>query len=595
MLRDNTVLAAAFVVSMSSLSSCRNDPSDTGYDKAKEQALMDTASKIIDSGLPRQSIAYLDSAFQQLKAPSSYVYWRKYNFKFNYYLNYEKDMEKSMMYVDSMFSTIAKDEKRFKNEYAVTVYSKGDVLMAQKHYNEAYEWYFKGKEFAKKELDTCSWSLLSAKMGMVRYRQADFHKAIPYFRQSFDENAACTADRDFETAYISPQSSLNAIALSFEKVNELDSAVFYYRQALDFIITKATNFPERHQFVETAKGVVFGNLGGVYAKMKSYREAEYYLKKSIDINTRPGYAREDAVTAQVKLASMYLQTGRYPESQILIEQISHALSGKEKAMHSQLMRLRLMELRASYYRKTGRTDLADRQELAYYQFRDSVEQTERGIKTVDVDQGLEKIEHKYKLSLLNKTNQLKSVIIVSILVFLAMLVYILHFVWKNLKRSKTDIGVLTSMNKKIREQNHSLQRTLGALMQSQEENTRIMKIVAHDLRNPVGGIAMIASMMLENKKLPEQDKASLEMIRDASNSSMEMIRQLLQIQKDGKELDTEPVDIHSLLNKCVAFLNLKASEKQQYIEIITDKCTLNVNRDAAGNEQPHYQCHKIQP
>ncbi len=559
--------------------SCRNTAADIPSKPPVHWHILDSANRLLNAGEVRKSVFYLDSAFARIPDPSSYDLWKRHNFRYNYYLNYEKDTEKAMLCLDSMFSVLAGKERIYKSEYAATLYSRGDALVARKKFAEAYEAYYQGKEFAEKELDSCSWSLLSSKMAMVCYRKADFRRAVFFFRQAFDESRHCTDREDFEMVYIYPQAALNAMALSFEHLDQLDSAVIYYRKALDFILTEGEGFPERRQYVETAKGVVLGNLGGTLARQKKYGQAEHYLRESIDINSRPGYAREDAITAEAKLAGLLLELDREAEALTLIHRIDTSLSSGEMQMYSERMLLRLHELYTRYYRKMQQNDLANHHELVYYRLRDSLDAEEKGLRMVDVDEGLEAIERKYRLRLLDKNNQLQTLIIICTLIFLTLVVYILLAVMKNLRQSKKDVGTLTSMNQKISEQNITLQKTLAALAQSQGENTRIMKIVAHDLRNPVGGIGMIASMMLEKQEMPAEDRASLEMIRDASSSSMELIRQLLQIQPGGEDLQTEQVELHALLYKCVAFLNLKAAEKHQYIRLTTDQVVLQLNQE----------------
>src|SRR5690606_15073060 len=67
-----------------------------------------------------------------------------------------------------------------------------------------------------------------------------------------------------------------------------------------------------------AKGVIYGNLGGVYSKLGQYEEAVHYLTESIAINTQPGYDHRDVQTAQIKLADLYIKHGQLADARRLI-------------------------------------------------------------------------------------------------------------------------------------------------------------------------------------------------------------------------------------------------------------------------------------
>jgi signal transduction histidine kinase len=97
--------------------------------------------------------------------------------------------------------------------------------------------------------------------------------------------------------------------------------------------------------------------------------------------------------------------------------------------------------------------------------------------------------------------------------------------------------------KQARRQNDQMKTTLSALEQSQTDNTRMMQIVAHDLRNPVSGMYAVAAMMLDEPGRPESDRILLEMIKTAGQNSLDLVSDLLQVQFKAEELTKEPVDI----------------------------------------------------
>ncbi len=160
--------------------------------------------------------------------------------------------------------------------------------------------------------------------------------------------------------------------------------------------------------------------------------------------------------------------------------------------------------------------------------------------------------------LLNKKNTQQTGYLIVFGIFLVVVVLALLMVWHNRKR-------LLDLNKKIREQNSNMQKALNALEQSQAANTRMMQIVAHDLRNPIGAMFSIASLMLSEPGRSDEDKECLEMIKTSGNVSLDLVNDLLLVHTKTDELKKEPVDIGEMLQYCVDLLHHKAELKEQQI------------------------------
>lgn len=156
------------------------------------------------------------------------------------------------------------------------------------------------------------------------------------------------------------------------------------------------------------------------------------------------------------------------------------------------------------------------------------------------------------------TYQLALIILFLLACILA--VVVLLVIRRNLRRTEL-------LNAQIMNKNSEMQRALGALEQSQADNTRMMQIVAHDLRNPIGGMFTVAGMMLEEADRNEHDRMMLELIRTSGQNSLDLVSDLLQVQFKTEELKKEPVDIAEMLRYCVSLSENKASNKGQHIEL----------------------------
>ena len=139
--------------------------------------------------------------------------------------------------------------------------------------------------------------------------------------------------------------------------------------------------------------------------------------------------------------------------------------------------------------------------------------------------------------------------------------------------------IYRDLNLRVNEQNSQMQKTLIALEQSQADNTRMMHIAAHDLRNPIGGVTTAASLMLEDHSRPLEDREMLELIKKSGQNSLELVSDLLQLQTRSGEMKKEPVELLKMLNYCVGLLHFKAEAKGQRISLQGAPLTAPVNEE----------------
>jgi signal transduction histidine kinase len=144
---------------------------------------------------------------------------------------------------------------------------------------------------------------------------------------------------------------------------------------------------------------------------------------------------------------------------------------------------------------------------------------------------------------------------------------IFFLIFLNWRKSRKNVKTLGSLNHKINDQNQNLERTLEELKLSSQEKDRILRTVAHDLRNPIGGIASLTIAMAEDDYTPEQ-KELINLIKETSKNSLELINEILEVTNDGSIVVTkELVEINSIISHSAELLRFKAAEKDQQIKI----------------------------
>ncbi len=173
---------------------------------------------------------------------------------------------------------------------------------------------------------------------------------------------------------------------------------------------------------------------------------------------------------------------------------------------------------------------------------------------------------------LKQQNKLQQVTFIGTTVIIILLIIIILQMNRNLTASKEN-----HLNSTI--QNQKLQHSLAELERANQNYIRIMRVMAHDLRNPVSGITGIAAMLLDEEEFTQDSKRMLQLIETTGMHSLEMINELL---KSGLENENEPIikeklDMKELLYDSVELLQFKAIEKEQQIVFESDDAPLMVN------------------
>ena len=128
---------------------------------------------------------------------------------------------------------------------------------------------------------------------------------------------------------------------------------------------------------------------------------------------------------------------------------------------------------------------------------------------------------------------------------------------------------MKNLNEEINSQKKDLEKAIEEIRNSSREKDRILRTVAHDLRNPLGGIASLTSIMVEETGYDTDLQYQLKIIKDTSSDTLELINEILEATNNtSTELKKQLVDVNSLLNNSIELLKFKASEKHQ--EIILD-------------------------
>lgn len=538
-------------------------------------------SHYFDFGQPAHGLYYLDSAFLHIKKPNLNDRFRYFGFHYIYQKATKGNYKLALAFADSMLSIAQQSvsKQQYGSNFAEANYAKGDAYFNLNQYNEAYQCYFQGYLIAKNYLNKRSLSDYTYRMGMIMYKQAHYKQAAQYFKDSYEQSLLVPDDgKDDFPAFYRRQELLDNIAISYRRCGKIDSAVFYFDKTLAFINNNSARFKNRADMLEIARAVVYGNKAEAQIINQQYDKAKGLLRKSISINLRKGGDNHDAQSSEIKLAQIYFN-----------QQKKDSLYKQLTSLRKQLDILSNPDVEIDWNRLMGAYYLEKKdavKALTYIQnyntLKDSAIQRLSILKESDVTQQLANFEKQYEIENLSNNNKLQKIYLSVAIICALMAIAIIFLIWRNWSRSKLDVITVKKLNEEINSQKKDLEKAIDEIKNSSREKDRILRTVAHDLRNPLGGIASLTSIMVEETSYDTDLQYQLKIIKDTSSDTLELINEILEATNNAStDLKKQLVEVNSLLNNSIELLRFKASEKHQ--EIILDPLTtveqLYINRE----------------
>lgn len=482
----------------------------------------------------------------------------------------------ALKYTDSMIAVANQDPNHYSSNLALAYYSKGDILFALDKYDESFAHYHQAKQIMLINKDDCLNSDYSYRIAMVLYKQGKYADAGYFFKESFAESVGCK--KDF-TIIFRRQELLNNRALCYAKLGKIDSALMLYQEALAFVKQNDT-IAGRENFFEVAKGVIYGNMGGEYFKKKDIKPAELFLKKSIAINSRPGYDNNDAALTQVKLIRLYLSTNNLPAAELALTALSQSIATTK--LQEALVSYHL--LMSQYLEKVNKKEEAYSHLLRYQSLTDALEKKQKALQATDINERFRNLDSKKEIDYLKKEQQLQTTYLYITVVFGLMALVIILLIYFYWKKSRKTVRILTQLNNQVSSQKEQLQLAFAELENSDKEKDSLLRAVAHDLRNPIGGISSLVGMMMEEDR-NEETKQQHRLIKETCVDALELINELIEAAENQLSIDhvedRARIDFVTLVRDAVELLKFKAQEKGQVLKFSAPQhpVLINLNRE----------------
>jgi len=431
-------------------------------------------------------------------------------------------------------------------------------------------------------------------IGLVMFYKVDYSQALDYFMQSRDlsrqinylkgEAAALnnlsvvyqeqklyaqTLQMDSTVLKLRLQlgdpeliaGSYNNLAVSLEYLNQPREALLNYHKAVN--ISKA-------DCLEGSLSLYFNNIGKIHLENQQPDSAYLYFNKSLALSQKLNNLQMQT-NALTYLGTYYIQQNQIQKAIVHLEKsldiaqsigIVYEIESAAKQLHQA-------------YAAIGNYDRAYQAHLLYKQMEDSANNRETMQKILQIENDLKFNKERELENTRNANKALENQVELtrqmqfrnmSLLSTLALLL-ISVIIYRSYQRKSRNNRELRKQQTQILEQKKEIEAQRDKIEALNNTKDKFMAIIAHDLRNPLGGVYRLAEMMLSDFENFEKKKIRLytEQIFHSSEKAFILLENLLQwamVQLGKATVKPEAINIIDVLHDNVALLNSLTCQKQ---------------------------------
>lgn len=372
--------------------------------------------------------------------------------------------------------------------------------------------------------------------------------------------------------------SYNNIGKAYLELNKPDSALLFFKQSLS--LCEQTGYK---------KGLVkaLTNLGKVLQKLNELNESEHYLLQAFAISNRAGYKLGIAETSQ-SLGDFYKNKGSI-EKAISFYKLS--LTCLQHLDFDELLRINYQGLYECY-------NTNDDYKNALH-FHELLLETEKKLLNVENQRQLAMLQIAYNFErkekdnqVLRKDNELKEMTIkrkstllwLIVALLLSSILFCLYIYNRFYSKKKANQG-LEDLNRKIINQNHTLETLNKELNNANDEKDKIFSIIAHELRNPLYWFQNLAEVLSKkyHTMSPDKIQKTLSALDESSKNAFHLMDNLLHWSRSKLNRITPKKSnflIHSAIMETIGMYETILKHKDINLKLdITEKAIIHADED----------------
>ena len=483
----------------------------------------------------------------------------------------------ALSYTDSLLQLFPTTQIReqYPIEYSKALLLKGDDLLKQKRLYQAFHNYYHGKSFLSALGHTCECSRYSSRIASISYKEENYYQAIEYWKHEMKELAECGKSGSFQLEFIEMQGALRNIGIAYLALNKPDTALVYFQKAKIFINNHAAEFPKEKNFIKFAHIVIVKNQAEAYALKGDMGTAEKLVKSCIQHDNEIDWSLEVEREARQLLTKIYIETKQFEKAAAELQILKSAQWAHNQAANAVMYQ----KMEASILFGQGRFEEAGKLLIASLEA-DRLAKLEKNAENQsDVGQLLQQVKREHEIDLQKEKDAREKVFLKFTILLSLTLATIAYLIWRNARKSVVNLKAVTALNKVITQSNIVLQDTVNALEQAEMENGHVLKIVAHDLRNPIAAIISASHLLFWDENPSEEQGELISGIQLSAGKANTLISQILESTSDRERIVKNDVALQEIVQSCIDMLSHKASEKQQKLHYHFEAVTVPVDRE----------------
>nr|WP_321450749.1 ATP-binding protein [uncultured Carboxylicivirga sp.] len=361
------------------------------------------------------------------------------------------------------------------------------------------------------------------------------------------------ANQSFQKALVTANESNDSTLITLSYLNFGHSLLDQkkYNEALKVYFN--THFEKSNFVSRKSLATIYNNLAIIYEHKELFGKAEYYLKKSI-LTKKVLNDFKGELSSKSNLFNIYIKTNQLEKAKQINNELDLALPKLD------------IKLKQDYYfnlfflySKLNLQAEAIHNLDTFFILKDSLSNIAFSDKLVEMQKSFEIKERDKNIALLQKEDELKEarlnnqfIVIVSISMVVLVLIVLGYFI--NRQRLK-----LKKSECELKKQQDRIQAMNDNLDLSNQAKDRILSIIGHDLRGPIGGLKELIDLYVDLPTYEEEDfKSLIKAAREASTGSYHLLENLLTWANSQRgQINFMPVNapLYPLVKQCVDLLD----------------------------------------
>jgi two-component system, OmpR family, sensor histidine kinase VicK len=451
-------------------------------------------------------------------------------------------------------------------------FRRGDLLLQLRQYDLAFEDFFRGVGQGDLSMDACLNANFNYRLGMVSYRQSNFKEAIDYFKVA---NALFNSCSDNYSAMYRMQEVASNIGLCYWRLQQYDSSLVWYDSSLQIIRNLPVQSEADKVRFDLASWVSRGNKGVVLYENGSVSEGRRFMYESYEANlTSPYGDKGHGAFVGNALAAFLIKERKMKEAEAIIKRLDNT----KILQPNSLALLAALRNKIDYFAAAGIQDSIWPHFVRYTHVADSIKVSDRNLIKLNTTLLLRGLDKDYALKAEKQKSEARLILNQAIGALLLLGISALIGLFVSLRRSRRQNKLLASLNEQVRDQNEVLESTFAQLKDANmelqfanEQQARILRVVAHDLRNPLAAMHSMSLMKLEEPVQEAEDLEFYRLAEKACRGGLDLINDLLESmesqQYDGRKPHFVRVQLHGFLNDTLHLVAHRAKDKDICLQL----------------------------